>query len=73
MERDLDLFDAYTADEALLTSTSLCICPVASINGSQVASGQTPGPMTQRLMAAFSDLAGMDYVSQYLAHLPEGV
>ena len=32
-EADLDLYDAYTADEAFITSTSLCICPVASING----------------------------------------
>ena len=72
MERDLDLFDAYTADEAFLTSTSLCICPVSSVNGSPVADGQIPGPITQRLMSAFSDLAGMDYVSQYLGHLPEG-
>jgi len=72
MERDIDLFDAYTADEAFLTSTSLCICPVSSVNGTDVAGGQVPGPITQRLMSAFSDLAGMDYVSQYLVHLPEG-
>ncbi|MEC9447069.1 MAG: aminotransferase class IV, partial [Chloroflexota bacterium] len=32
-ERDLDLYDAYTADEAFLTSTSLCICPISSFNG----------------------------------------
>jgi branched-chain amino acid aminotransferase len=68
-ERDLDLFDAYTADEAFLTSTSLCICPVSSINGATVGEGKVPGPVTQRLMAAFSDLVGMDYVAQYLSHL----
>ena len=68
-ERDLDLFDAYTADEAFLTSTSLCICPVSSVNGAAVGDGRVPGPVTQRLMAAFSDLAGMDYVAQYLSHL----
>ena len=34
--RDIDLYDAYTADEAFLTSTSLCICPVRSINGRHV-------------------------------------
>ena len=72
VEQDLDLFDAYTADEAFLTSTSLCICPVASVNGAVIGDGSAPGPVTNRLMAAFSDLAGMDYVSQYLYHLPEG-
>jgi branched-chain amino acid aminotransferase len=69
-ERDLDLYDAYTADEAFLTSTSLCICPVSSVNGAPVGDGSVPGPVTRRLMSAFSDLAGMDYEAQYLAHLP---
>ena len=69
-EKDLDLFDAYVADEAFLTSTSLCICPVSSINGAAVGGGRTPGPVTQRLISAFSDLVGMDYVAQYLHHLP---
>ena len=68
-ERDIDLFDAYTADEAFLTSTSLCICPVASVNGTPIAGGRPPGPVTRRLMQAFSDLAGMDFEEQYLAHL----
>jgi branched-chain amino acid aminotransferase len=36
-ERDLDLYDAHTADEAFLTSTSLCLCPVVSVNGSRTA------------------------------------
>ena len=69
-EKDLDLFDAYTADEAFLTSTSLCICPVSSVNGTTVGDGGVPGPITQRLTSAFSDVAGMDYVAQYLSHLP---
>ena len=68
-ERDLDLYDAYTADEAFLTSTSLCICPVSSVNNAKIAEGMVPGPITNQLAAAFSDLAGMDYVGQYLAHL----
>ena len=68
-ECDLDLFDAYTADEAFLTSTSLCICPVSSFNGTSIGSGRPPGPATRQLMQAFSDLAGMDFEEQYLAHL----
>ena len=69
-ERDLDLYDAYTADEAFLTSTSLCICPISAVNGAAIGDGSVPGPLTQQLMAAFSDLAGTDYVAQYLYHLP---
>ena len=68
-ERDIDLYDGYMADEVFLTSTSLCLCPVSSLNGSNVGDGKVPGPVTDRLMGAFSDLVGMDYVAQYLAHL----
>ena len=32
-EADIDLYDAYNADEIFLTSTSLCICPVTKVNG----------------------------------------
>jgi branched-chain amino acid aminotransferase len=71
-EADLDLYDAYTADEAFLTSTSLCVCPVSSINGYKIGDGKVPGKLTSRLMSAFSDLVGMDYVAQYLHHLREG-
>ena len=69
-EADIDLFDAYTADEAFVTSTSFCICPVASINGAAVGEGSVPGPTTDRLIKAYSGLVGVDIVGQYLAHLP---
>lgn len=68
-ETDLDLYDAYTADEIFVTSTSYCICPVASVNGSTPSNGAIPGPVTGRLMDAYSGLVGMDFASQYLTHL----
>jgi branched-chain amino acid aminotransferase len=68
-EADIDLFDAYTADEAFVTSTSFCICPVASVNGSTVGSGNVPGPVTDRLQKAYSGLVGIDVVDQYLSRL----
>jgi len=68
-EKDMDLYEAYNADEMFITSSSLCVCPVISINGITVGSGEIPGPVTKGLMAAFSEIAGMDYVEQYLAHL----
>ncbi len=68
-ECDLDLYDAYTADEAFLTSTSLCICPVSAVNGTSIGDGRPPGPVTRRLMQGFTDLAGMDFEEQYLSHL----
>ena len=69
-EADMDLFDAYTADEAFVTSTSFCICQVASVNGSPIGDGSVPGPVTDRLQKAYSGLVGVDIVGQYLARLP---
>ena len=68
-EQDLDMFDAETADEMFLTSTSLCILPVRSFNGGTVADGRTPGPLTARLMAAYSKEVGCDFLQQYLDQL----
>ena len=68
-EQDIDLYDAYTADECFLTSTSLCICGVRSLNGRSFAAGKPPGPITQRLIDAYKELAGCDFVAQYLQHL----
>ena len=69
VERDIDLYDAYTADEVFLTSTSLCICPVAKVNGAMIGSGQVPGPVVAQLTAAYSESVGCDIPGQYLRHL----
>ena len=68
-EKDLDMFDAETADEMFLTSTSLCILPVRSFNGGIVADGKVPGPVTARLIEAYSNAVGCDFVRQYLDRL----
>ena len=68
-EANIDLFDAYTADEAFITSTSFCICPVSTVNGSRLGAEVVPGPVTDRLQKAYSGLVGIDIVAQYLAHL----
>lgn len=68
-EVDLDLFDAANADEMFITSTSLCICPIASFDGRKLPAG-APGPITQRLTSKYIELVGCDFVAQYLAWLP---
>jgi branched-chain amino acid aminotransferase len=67
-EADLDLYDAYNADEAFITSTSLCICPVASVNGMAPAAG-TYGPVTKRLIDAYAELVDCNFVQQYIDRL----
>lgn len=69
VEKDLDLYDAVTADEIFLTSTSLCICPVRSVDGTLIAGGRIAGPITKRLTEAYIDFVGCDFVAQYLRHL----
>jgi branched-chain amino acid aminotransferase len=67
-EADLDLYDAATADEIFMTSTSLCICPVRSLGGRALPT-PIPGAITRRLSDAYGRLVGCDFVAQYLRQL----
>ncbi|MBS0244676.1 MAG: aminotransferase class IV [Proteobacteria bacterium] len=69
IERDIDLYDAYTADEVFLTSTSLCICPVSKVNHAAIGDGKVPGPVVSRITKAYSDYVGLDIAGQYLSRL----
>jgi branched-chain amino acid aminotransferase len=66
---DIDMFDAANAEEMFLTSTSLCILPVRSFDGAPVGDGKIPGPITKRLIDAYSRSVGCDFVGQYLKFL----
>jgi branched-chain amino acid aminotransferase len=62
-EEDLNLYDAYTADEAFWTTSSYCILPICSFDGRRI--GQSyPGPIAQKLLAEWSRDAGVDIVAQ---------
>lgn len=64
-EVDIQPYDIYTADEAFFTSTPYCIMPATRFNGLPVGDGQV-GPVTRRLLAAWSELVGVDIVAQGL-------
>ena len=68
-ESNLSLFDAANADEMFITSTSLCICPIASFNGRKLPDG-APGPITRLLTSKYIELVGCDFVAQFRAWLP---
>jgi branched-subunit amino acid aminotransferase/4-amino-4-deoxychorismate lyase len=55
--------DFRSADEAMLTSTSVCLLPIVECDGKPIGDGQ-PGPMYRRLLAAWSDLVGVDVADQ---------
>jgi branched-chain amino acid aminotransferase len=56
LERELGLFDLYTADEVFVTGTAAEVAPVTRVDGRVVGTGK-PGPITKDLMAAFKELA----------------
>ncbi len=69
VKQDLDLYDAHAAEEAFITSTSFCLCPVRSIARVPVGSGAVPGPVTKALTERYVELVDFDFVDQYLRHL----
>lgn len=62
-ERDFGLYEAVNADEAFFTATSFAIMPVTKLNGRPVGDGQ-PGPLTKKLIEAWSTMVGVDIVAQ---------
>jgi branched-chain amino acid aminotransferase len=56
-------YDLATGDEVFFTSTPYCIMPATRFNGHVVGDGQV-GPVTKRLLAAWSEHVGMDIVAQ---------
>ncbi|MEE8302537.1 MAG: aminotransferase class IV [Candidatus Tectomicrobia bacterium] len=67
-EADITPYDACTADEAFISSTSKCILPVGRLNGISIGK-QIPGPVTQRLLDTWSARVEVDIVGQALSHL----
>jgi branched-chain amino acid aminotransferase len=65
IEEDLQPYDAYTADEAFLSTSSYQVLPVATIDKRHVRH-DVPGPITQQLLAAWGEMVGVDIVGQAL-------
>ena len=62
-EEDLQPYDLYTADEAFLTNSNHCIMPVGRVNNRSIGK-EVPGPVTNQLLAAWSEMVGLDIVGQ---------
>ncbi len=61
--RPVTVDDVRTADEAMFTSTSICVLPIVECDGKPIGSGR-PGPVYRRLLAAWSDFVGVDVAEQ---------
>jgi branched-chain amino acid aminotransferase len=71
--RRLTVDELGTADEALLTSTSICALPIVECNGQLLGNGK-PGPTYRQLLSAWNDLVGLDIAEQarcYATHQPK--
>ncbi len=62
-EEDLQPYDVYTADEAFLCSTPYSVLPVGRADNRKIGA-KVPGPITRQLLAAWSEMVGLDIVDQ---------
>ncbi len=62
-EEALQPYDMYTADEAFFTSTTWCLVPVTYVDKRPIGDGK-PGPITNQLLAAWSERVGLDIIDQ---------
>ncbi len=62
-EKDLTPYDVLLAQEAFVTSTSICLLPVRSLNGTPI-NGGGPGPVAKSLLQAWRELTGVDFTAQ---------
>ncbi len=68
-EAEYSIGDVYHASEAFVSSTRFCLLPVATINGYRLGD-ETPGPVTIRLLAAWRNLVGVNFIRQAIEQMP---
>jgi len=69
VEGDFTVYDVATGDEAFLTTTPHGIIPVSRINGYTIGAGTVPGPITDKIIGAFSVFVGVAIVGRAVGHL----
>ena len=70
-EDDYSTWDAYTADEAFVSSTRFCMVPVVDVNGLRIGE-DVPGPVTRTILDRWVELVEVDFVQQALGRLRTG-
>ena len=63
IEKNIDLYDVYTADEAFMTGTPFCMLPVTSLNGLDISDGKR-GEIFDSLLSKWSSNVGVDIEKQ---------
>ena len=63
IEKNIETYDVYTADEAFMTGTPFCILPVTQLNGLDIGKAKM-GTITKTLIDKWSKNVGVDIVGQ---------
>jgi len=63
IEKNIEPYDVYTADEAFITGTPFCMLPVTSLNGLEIGDGQV-GSVFSQIMDRWSANTGVDIINQ---------
>jgi len=63
VEKNLETYDAYTADESFMTATPFCLLPVTKFNGLNIGDGKL-GEITQKLHDQWSKNVGLNIFKQ---------
>ena len=63
VEKNIELYDVYTADEAFMTGTPFCMLPVTSLNSVHIGSGEV-GPVFSSLLNKWGSNVGVDIKGQ---------
>ena len=66
VEKNIDPYDVYTADEAFMTGTPFCMLPVTSLNGNAIGDGKV-GPVFDKLLTQWGANTGVDIKGQIQA------
>ena len=61
-ERHISLYDLAQSEEFFLTSSATCVTPVREVQGIRPSS-PVPGPITKRLISAFAEETGFDFLN----------
>lgn len=68
IEKNIEPYDVYTADEAFMTATPFCILPVASLNGTTIGNGDRQ--ITELLLKTWGQNVGVDIAKQIKSWAP---
>ncbi len=63
VEKNIEPYDVFEADEAFMTGTPFCMLPVTSLNSVKIGNGKV-GAITKKLLSTWSSNVGVDIEAQ---------